>query len=112
MKNQTSYKPGQSGNLKGGPKKEHSISQTIRDMMDERPEIKKALGGKILEMAMKGDIVAMKTIWNYMDGMPKQSIDHEGNVDIGMTIDIGASLKKIYGQADRKSTGKVSTDSA
>lgn len=70
------WKKGQSGNPNGRPPKEHSITQTIRDMMDEKPEIKKALGAKILEMAMKGDITAMKTLWNYMDGMPQQSLDH------------------------------------
>ncbi len=74
-KNNTSFKAGQVANPNGRPKKEHSITQTIRDMMDEKPEIKKALGAKILEMAMKGDITAMKTLWNYMDGMPLQSTD-------------------------------------
>ena len=69
------FKPGVSGNPNGRPPKEHSITQTIRDMMDEKPEIKKALGAKILEMAMKGDITAMKTLWNYMDGMPLSAID-------------------------------------
>lgn len=76
------FKKGQSGNPKGAPPKEHSITQTIRDMMDEKPEIKKALGAKILEMAMKGDITAMKTLWNYMDGMPLQDIKHEGNIEL------------------------------
>lgn len=69
------FEPGVSGNPNGRPKKEHSITQTIRDMMDEKPEIKKALGAKILEMAMKGDITAIKTIWNYLDGMPLQATD-------------------------------------
>jgi len=82
MKTSTSYKPGQSGNLKGAPIKEHSITQTIRDMMDERPEIKRELGEKILIMAKRGDIVAIKTLWNYLDGMPKQSAQLEGIVNI------------------------------
>lgn len=77
-----SWKPGQSGNPKGAPKKEHSITQTIRDMMDERPEIKKALGAKILDMAMKGDITAMKTLWNYIDGMPKQDTQIDGTLEV------------------------------
>lgn len=76
------FKKGQSGNPNGAPKKEHSITQTIRDMMDEKPEIKKALGGKILEMAMKGDITAMKTLWNYIDGMPTQQTEIEGKMVI------------------------------
>lgn len=78
----TSYKPGQSGNLHGRPPKEHSITQTIKDMMDEKPEIKKALSQRILKMAMEGDITAMKTLWNYIDGMPKQDVKMEGTVNV------------------------------
>lgn len=74
------FKKGVSGNPKGAPKKAHSITATIRLMMDEKPEIKKALGAKILDMALKGDITAMKTLWNYIDGMPKQSVDLNGEL--------------------------------
>ena len=59
-------------NKNGRPPKGHSITETIRAMMDEKPEIKKALGAKILQMAVEGDITAIKTIWNYLDGMPLQ----------------------------------------
>jgi len=59
-------------NRNGRPPKGHSITETIRAMMDERPEIKKALAAKVLQMASEGDITAMKTIWNYLDGMPTQ----------------------------------------
>lgn len=70
------WKKGQpSPNPNGRPKKGYSISETIREMMDEQPEIKKALGSKIIEAAVKGDIAAIKLIWSYMDGMPKQSMD-------------------------------------
>ena len=70
----TAWKKGESGNLNGRPPKGHSITETIKAMMAERPEIKRALGQKILEMALKGDITAIKTLWNYMDGMPAQNI--------------------------------------
>ena len=67
-------------NVKGRPPKGHSITETIRAMMDEKPEIKKALGAKILQMAVEGDITAIKTIWNYLDGMPAQK-NLLGNLD-------------------------------
>jgi len=73
---------GQSGNPKGAPKKEHSITQTIKDMMDENPEVKRELGEKILTMAKRGDIVAIKTLWNYIDGMPKQDIKMDATVEV------------------------------
>lgn len=66
------WQPGESGNPNGRPKKGHSITETIKAMMDERPEIKRALAAKVLQMANEGDITAMKTIWNYLDGMPTQ----------------------------------------
>jgi hypothetical protein len=65
-------------NPNGRPKKGHSITETIRAMMDEKPEIKKALGAKILQMAVEGDITAIKTIWNYIDGMPLQKSEIGG----------------------------------
>jgi hypothetical protein len=83
------WKPGQSGNPHGRPSKGHSITETIRAMMDEKPEIKKALGAKILQMAVEGDITAIKTIWNYLDGMPLQKSEI-GGVD-GQPILISAA---------------------
>lgn len=67
------WKPGQTGNPNGRPPKGHSITETIRAMMDEKPEIKKALGAKILKMALdEGDMAAIRLLWNYLDGMPVQ----------------------------------------
>ena len=78
MKTSTSFTKGKSGNPDGRPPKGYSITETIKEMMAEKPEIKKALGAKILDMALKGDITAMKTLWNYMDGMPQQDITSGG----------------------------------
>lgn len=69
---EAAWKPGQSGNPNGRPPKGHSITDTIKDMMNETPEIKKALGTKVIEYALKGDMTAMKMLWQYMDGMPTQ----------------------------------------
>lgn len=69
------FPKGVSGNPNGRPPKGYSITETIREMMDEQPEIKRALGSKILESALKGDMTAIKLLWSYMDGMPKQEID-------------------------------------
>lgn len=66
---------GKSGNPDGRPPKGYSITETIKAMLGAKPEIKQALSNKILEMALKGDITAMKTLWQYMDGMPKQTTD-------------------------------------
>lgn len=73
-------------NKDGRPHKGHSITETIKAMMDEKPEIKRALGAKILEMAMKGDITAMKTIWQYIDGMPTQRTELSGDAENPLVI--------------------------
>lgn len=73
--NQTSWQPGQSGNPNGRPPKGHSITETIRSMMDEDPEIKKRLADRIIRMALFGNMTAIKTIWQYLDGLPRQTTD-------------------------------------
>jgi len=70
-----SYKPGQSGNLKGRPKKGYSITEMMKEMLNNKPEIKEAIGSQIAAKAIEGDQAAIKTLWQYMDGMPKQTID-------------------------------------
>ena len=54
---------GSTANPNGRPKKDYSITETIRNMMAEDPEIKKRLGAKVIHMAQMGDMTAMKTIW-------------------------------------------------
>jgi hypothetical protein len=80
--NETSFKPGQTGNPNGRPPKGYSITETVREMMSEDPEIKKKLANKILEMALKGDLAAIKTLWGYLEGLPtaKHEIDSSAEV--------------------------------
>lgn len=44
-------------------------------MIDEEPEIKKKLGARIISMALAWNMKAIKTIWQYLDGMPQQNTD-------------------------------------
>ena len=72
---QNQFKPGQSGNPKGRPKKGYSITEWFKNMLASNPEMKDELGKSIMAKALKGDPTALKLVWNYMDGMPKQTID-------------------------------------
>lgn len=70
--------PGQSGNPKGRPPKGHSIVDILTDMMNEKPEIKRALGSKLFQLALDGDLNAIKVVMQYLDGMPVQRTELTG----------------------------------
>lgn len=80
----TTMKPGETRNPNGRPKKEWSLTQTMRDYLSEKDPIKKKERRSIFveneyEFAMKGDPTARKHVWNYIEGMPQQKIDHTTN---------------------------------
>ena len=81
------FKPGVSGNPKGRPKKGYSITEMMQKLIASKVEdkktgemisVRKALGNAILKKALAGDIAAIKTVWQYMDGMPPQDITSGG----------------------------------
>jgi len=75
----TQFKPGQSGNPAGRPKKGYSITEWFKEMLASNPEVKDAIGKSIMKKALEGDVTAQRLVWSYMDGMPKQAIDHTSN---------------------------------
>jgi len=104
----TSWKPGQSGNPKGGPKKGYSVTEWFKGMLASNPEIMDALGNSIMEKALEGDAAAQKLVWSYMDGMPTQKFG--GDDDSPIRIDLTVALTKAYGQKSTQDAGEVSTD--
>lgn len=67
-------------NRNGRPKKEFSLSQGLRDFMSKKdPDSKKKYRDiftqKVMEMALGGDIAAIKLIFNYVDGTPQPVIN-------------------------------------
>lgn len=73
---------GQSGNPGGRPKKGTSFSDVIRAKLDEEVVIdgkptknRDAISQKLINMAIGGDIAALKYCMDRMEGTPKQSID-------------------------------------
>jgi len=76
------FKPGQSGNPNGRPKGSGiSITTAIKKELEKVPKGQTAtylelIVKRILKNAIEdGDQNAIKQIWNYIDGMPKQSIE-------------------------------------
>jgi len=104
----TSYKPGQSGNPKGRPRKGYSITEWFKDMLGSKPEVRDAIGKSILKKALEGDPAAQRMVWSYMDGMPTQKFG--GDDDSPIRIDLTVALTKAYGQKSTQDAGEVSTD--
>lgn len=78
-KTRTSFKPGNNANPKGRPPKGYSITEMMKEMLSSDPKVKEKLGKVIIAKALEGDTTAIKTVWQYMDGMPKQNVTLEGN---------------------------------
>lgn len=79
-RNEFTFKPGETGNPNGRPKKEWTWAGLIEDAMEEQDETgqpyKKIIAKKLRTLAKAGDLGAIKEIFNRMDGMPTQAVDH------------------------------------
>lgn len=77
------FKKGQSGNPAGKPKGAKHFTTIVREAMKEEAkivgggtmEIEKAIGKKVVQMALDGNEQMIKLIWNYMDGTPKATLE-------------------------------------
>lgn len=73
------FKPGQSGNPKGRPKRDWTVQSLIEEAMEESDEsgipAKKIIYQKLVNLAKRGDIQAVKEINQRLDGMPQQKTD-------------------------------------
>ncbi|MCP3681660.1 MAG: hypothetical protein GY861_03125 [bacterium] len=109
----TSWKPGQSGNPKGRPKKEWTWASLVREAMDEEDEtgqpVKKGVSRALAIKALTGDVQAIREIGNRIDGMPPQSTDLTSGGDKIERVDIVTLLEKAYGTNSR--TPEMSADS-
>lgn len=72
---QGKFVPGVSGNPNGRPPKGYAITDVMREMLNEKPEIKKALSSKLFELALKGDLAAIREVLDRLEGRAKQTLD-------------------------------------
>ena len=78
-------KKGRVLNPNGRPPKEQSLTDLMRAFLQNVPEgqkktYKEIYIQKVYQMAVNGDQAAIKLIWNYIDGMPKQELDPNSQV--------------------------------
>lgn len=77
-------KTGADANPNGRPPKEWTMAGLIREAAEEADETgvpkKVIIARKLTAMAAEGDITALKEFNNRLDGLPKQSIEHSGEI--------------------------------
>lgn len=79
------WKPGQSGNPAGRPRRK-SLTDLVRDIMEREgltPDgrelcVDEALAETILTMALRGNTEILKELWSRLEGKPKEIV--EGSV--------------------------------
>jgi len=79
------WKPGESGNLKGRPKK-RVFSEYAREHLTD--EIAKELFDKMMSLVREGNTVALRELLDRTEGRPKQTFEHEGSIisDVNVRI--------------------------
>ena len=79
-KEDTQWKPGQSGNPNGRPPKAWTMSSLIEEALEEveaqsGKSFKSLVAKRLAHMAVGGDIQAIKEINDRIDGRPQQKTD-------------------------------------
>lgn len=80
------WKPGQSGNPNGRPKKEYSLTDGLREYVAETDPDKKKLRKDVLveklyTLAQRGDLQAIREVWDRLEGTTSKT---ETNVNVGI----------------------------
>ena len=81
----TKFKPGESGNPNGRPKKLPELNKLLADVLGEEKDGIEAAHAILMALrakATKGDIRAAEVLLNRAYGVPKQSIDLGGSFSI------------------------------
>ncbi len=86
------WKQGQSGNLKGRPKRGEDMASALRTVLrakgEDGKQNKKAVAEKVVAMAKAGNTEAIKLIFERVDGKVPETRVHEGSKDAPVAIKV------------------------
>lgn len=78
----TSWKPGQSGNPGGKPRRkiitDELTKQLVRRVRDGGPTVAQEAALTLIRLMLAGDVAATKLVMNYVEGLPVQSVEFGG----------------------------------
>ena len=80
------FEPGQSGNPKGTAPKKIWIAALNRSIAQDDGKRLRAAAEKLLDLAVDGDVAALKELGDRLDGKPAQSMTLAGDPDNPLQI--------------------------
>ena len=82
------FKKGQSGNPGGKPKALSLVAELRKELLKgasgSHVTNKEMVAHKLVQMALAGDVPAIKLCFEYVDGKAVQPVEHGGEIDIRM----------------------------
>lgn len=85
------FQKGESGNPKGRPPRKWTMTGLIESALEEQHNTgvpyRVFVAKKLVDLASRGDLGAIKEINNRLDGMPKQDINVKEDVKVLITLD-------------------------
>ena len=82
------FKPGQSGNPAGRPPKEKVFTNAMEAIIKKNPKIMEAIAAKMLQMAVNGNMDAIKEMADRLEGKSVSSMDLTADKQIGVNVNI------------------------
>ena len=101
----TPFPPGQSGNPGGRPKRKPLTDELVRQLNESAhgSDLTKlqAIAARLVQMAMAGDLGAIKHIHAYVEGPPTQKVDIHGEVE-RLAEQYGVDADELYERTMRR----------
>ena len=93
-------KKGADANPNGRPKKEWTWAGLLKEKLEENPNgdmrtYKELVAESLRDLAIKGDVAAIKEFGNRIDGLPPQTIKQSGDITLNVRPIMAGSAKLV-----------------